>query len=140
MSPDSPNSYAATLATLIRNELSRIPVERWRDLFPAYVALWRFIEQIHPDALGPVRAGYDTEPYFDGKGAHWFTGTLLQDERILEHVESIMYDMVDALRDLLPGRDSLELHEIPEPRRDAVQCLADVVLERVKDALASGVL
>jgi hypothetical protein len=131
---------AGTLEELLRLELSNVPIEHWKDFFPAYTAIWRFIEQTWPGSLGPIRAGYDTEPYFEGRGSRWFTENLLQDERVIDAIESIMYSTVDSLACVIPGRDSLRLDEIPALNAGTVSTLARAVSERVDEALRTNAL
>jgi hypothetical protein len=114
------NGHADFLATRTRIELSNLPIEFWEWFFPADIAVWRFIEAKRPGVFGDIKASLAADgepPTWEGKGAARFRGTLAEDPRYIDLVEAIMMDVVDALRDELPGKglDSPRPH--PEDRQ-----------------------
>ena len=74
---NQPNSEVALLLTRIKDEFTKITIRKWGYFFPIQVATWRFMAQARPGVLGDFTAGYDTEPYFEGRGAEWFVHALL---------------------------------------------------------------
>ncbi len=84
-------SSSDLLNELLRAEMSTIPIEHWGFFFPGHVAVWRFIEAKRPGVLGPLKAGFRSEPYFEGKGATWFCEVLGNDEQYLDLLEAIIY-------------------------------------------------
>jgi len=129
------------LAELLRLELSNIPVEHWEYFFPAWVALWRFVEEARPGVLGELRAGYDREgPYFRGRGATWFMDILANDEGVLQGVERVMYGVADAMRDVLPGAVSIRVGDLPELPREVLEIVAARALAPTDQAIRDGLL
>ena len=86
------------LQGLIRAELGRLRLDHWGYFFPAHLAVWRFIREQRPSALDEVKCGYDTQPWFSGRGAHWFMETLVNRDDFVDLVEAIMYAAADHLR------------------------------------------
>jgi hypothetical protein len=84
------------LRTKITNELVAIPIKQWGDFFPFLVAVWRYMDQHYPGALGEISCGYDTEPYWAGPRANWFLETV-EDERIFGIIERMAYCVADGL-------------------------------------------
>jgi hypothetical protein len=134
------DSTDAILRELIRRELASIPADKWGFFFPAHVALWRFINRLRPGPFDEVQATYGAEPSFIGRGAIWFTDTLIQDDGVIGPIEAIMYHTVDKLRPELVTRESFRFDEIPSPNEDLVRQLAKRTLELVDQAITDGTL
>ena len=135
---DSTGSDALKLAELIRGELSAIPFDMWGYFFPCQVGVWRFIELKRPGVLGELKAGYDSEPYFKGKGSTWFCDVLFNDEEYVPLVEDIMYSVVESLKSNHPNvfaKGSLSPLEVPQIAMEKTQHLAAIVLGAVDKAL-----
>jgi hypothetical protein len=125
---------------LLRRELVSIPLRNWGFFFPGHVAVWRFIEASRPGVFGELRAGYDTEPYFRGKGSEWFAEVLCNREGYLALLERILYPIVDALSGGAKERGFLYESETPTLDPDAVDQLATQVLAAVDEAIATKLL
>lgn len=124
------------LGDLIRKELLSIPLAQWGYFFPCQVAAWRFIEICRSGHLGPLDAGYDSEPYFFGKGADWFCRELGNSEPYLDLLEAIMYPLVESLPIAAKVRGYLnDASEIPEIDGTTIEQLAKFILAKV-DALS----
>jgi hypothetical protein len=119
------------LRGLIEAELVATPLVHWAYFFPCHVALWRFIEATRPGVVGPLSAGFDTEPYFAGKGADWFYGELSNYEDVLGPVERIMYSATDHLPASAKQRGFLTAGEVPPVDVEVCRQLARAVLSRV---------
>jgi hypothetical protein len=102
------------IGELIRTEFSNVPLEHWGYFFPCHVAVWRYIEARYPGVVGPLRAGYSGEPWFEGTGAHWFCGVLGENPQYLDAVEALSYFVVNHLPDRARVRGSAERREIPQ--------------------------
>lgn len=132
--PKSADGDGPRLKALLRRELAAVPVEHWGYFFPIHVAVWRFIEETRPGFLGQLSAGFKGEPYFRGRGADWFVGTLGNTEDYISLLEEIMYPLTRRLAPLLAGHDSFREDELPEISSDLTQRLATVVLREVDHA------
>jgi len=128
------------LAMLLRKELCSIPIAHWGYFFPCHVAVWRFIEAARPGAIGGLDAGYDSEPYFKGRGSDWFCEMLGNDEGYLTLLENIMYPLVDALTSEIIERGFLTDTEASGIDENMVRHLEELVLCRVDEAIAQGKL
>ena len=128
------------LQDLIRKELLSIPIGQWGYFFPCHVAVWRFIEARRPGVLGELRAGFDAEPYFKGKGSGWFCGTLGNRGPYLDSLEEIMYPIADGLSQEARARGFLLADEGPAIDLDQVKRLAEIVLSEVDRAVESGLV
>jgi len=130
------------LTSLIRREFVTIPIDQWGFFFPCLLATWRFIERKRPGVLGPAKGGFDTEPYFEGRGARWFMEGLTSHDRFVGLLEAIMYpitrDAPDRVRDRVRERGFFLDAEIPEIPSDLVDELAAVILAEVDRAEAAG--
>lgn len=133
----SPNN-AQLLQELIKNELSTVPLENWRYFFPCSVAVWRFIELQFPGVFGPLQAGFDTEPFFIGKGAKWFCDVLQNDEEYLDLLESIMYEVVRKLGKHSKERGFLIKAETPELNGETINQLAQVIASKLEEGIKSS--
>jgi hypothetical protein len=115
---------------------------QWGFFFPCLLAIWRFIEARRPGVLGPAKGGFDTEPYFEGRGARWFMEALTSNDRFVDLLEAIMYpitrDAPEFVRDGVRQRGFFLEAEIPEIPESVVDELAVVTLEEVDQATASG--
>lgn len=130
------------LTSLIRRELVTIPIDQWGFFFPCLLAIWRFIEMKRPGVLGPAKGGFDTEPYFEGRGAQWFMAGLTSNDRFVELLEAIMYpitrDAPERVRDRVRQRGFFLDEEIPETPAALVDELAVVTLAEVDRAVVAG--
>lgn len=133
-----PINNAEQLQELIKNELSTIPLEKWRYFFPCSVAVWRFIESQFPGVFGSLQAGFDTEPFFIGKGAKWFCDVLQNDEEYLDLLESIMYEVVRKLGKHSKERGFLIKTEVPEFNSETINYLAQVIVSKVEDGIKNS--
>ena len=88
---------SAHLESLLRREFVSTPLAQWGFFFPVTVAVWRYIQAEWPGAVGELRCGFDTEPYFAGDGADWFIDSVLADERVLGPIERLAYAASAAL-------------------------------------------
>lgn len=131
---------ADLLHRLLLNELAAIPVENWRFFFPAHVAVWRFIEEVRPGVLGELSAGFDEEPYFRGRGAEWFCGSLGESSAYLDKLEHIMYSVVNGLDRATLQQGVVSRGDVPPLDDESVTQLGQIVLEEVDRALATGAL
>lgn len=131
------NDYS-TLRTLIRNELSAVPIEHWGYYFPCHVAVWRFLEAARPGVLDALAAGYDTEPYFLGKGSSWFVNRLGNDLEYLDVVDKIMRVVVDSLGSKLREKSNLDVNQMPEIDELLIARLARISLEKLDRDAADG--
>ncbi|WP_438035790.1 hypothetical protein [Sorangium sp. So ce204] len=132
--PDTPLS----LMRLLRKELSALPTTHWRYLFPCGVAVWRYIHERHPDALGEVNAGYDEKPWFAGPGARWFVRVLQQGDDYQRICDSIMESLIEQLGPERLSRIDLEEDELPVIDSTLVAQLEELVEREVKLAIARG--
>jgi len=126
------------LGTLIRRELAAVPVEHWGFFFPLHVAVWRFLEAVRPAALGPLSTGYDSEPYFQGKGAAWFVGELGNLDDYVEAVDAVMRNVVQSLGAKVVGVDRFAIEDIPPTDEELLARLATVAVKAVDEALVDG--
>jgi hypothetical protein len=127
---------ASALQELLQNELVNIPLDQWGFFFPAHVAVWRFIHKKRPLALGDVNAGYDTEPWYAGRGATWFTDELLNRPDFIDVVDRIMRAAVDqAVATPAKERGFLLSEEAPAIDFASASELAQIVLAATDDAL-----
>src|SRR5262245_17625669 len=99
---------ATLLTRLLRNELTSVPIEHWGHLFPAHVAVWRFIEAMRPGVLAPLKAHFSDRPHFEGQGSSWFVDVLGNRDDYLDLIEGIMYPITrnasPAVIDAVRGR------------------------------------
>jgi hypothetical protein len=130
------------LTSLIRRELVTIPIDQWGFFFPCLLATWRFIEKKRPGTLAPAKGGFDTKPYFEGRGARWFMEGLTSNDRFVELLEAIMYpitrDAPERVRDRVMQRGFFLDEEVPEIPSALVDELAAVTLVEVDRAVAAG--
>lgn len=126
---------ALSLETLLRTELLSIPFEHWGYFFPCHVAAWRFIQDTRPGILGELQAGYDTEPYFKGKGAEWFCGVLGEQEEYIACLEAIMYPLTSQLSEKSKARGFPYEEELPPIDLDDIRALASAILKTVDGPL-----
>jgi hypothetical protein len=130
---------ASFLQRLIRNELLAIRLDHWGFFFPAHVAVWRFLHDRHPSAFDDVKAGYDTEPWFSGRGAGWFMQDLLNRDEYVDLVEEIMYAAAEqALATPAKERGFVRENEIAEVDLGDAGRLARVVLAAADEALRAN--
>jgi hypothetical protein len=138
---DMTSRDALTLSELIRTELLAVPIAMWGSFFPCLVAIWRFIELRRPGILGELRAGFDSEPYFEGKGSEWFCTVLFNDEEYIQLVEQIMYPVAIELKAghlRALERGSLNASDVPKIDTDKTGRLAELVLVSVDKAVTEG--
>jgi hypothetical protein len=130
------------LMGFVRGELTNIPIEHWGFFFPVHIAVWRFIEAMRPGVLGQVKAHFQGQPSFEGKGATWFCEELGSNEKYIGLLESIMYPITrnapPAVREAVRRRGFFQDDEIPAIETGLVRGLADVVLASVDQATADG--
>ena len=142
LSPDT--SDADLLQQLIRTEMRNIPIEHWGYFFPCQIAAWRFIETKRPGIFGSLNAGYDSEPYFIGKGARWFCDVLGNNVQYLDLVEAIIYpvtrDAAPGVRERVVARGFFRDSEIRPLDPAAVKQLAHVILEEVDAGERNGLI
>ena len=142
LSPEK--SDADLLQQLIRAEMRNIPIEHWGFFFPCHVAAWRFIEAKRPEILGPLKAGFRSEPYFEGKGARWFCHVLGNQSEYLDLLEAIMYpitrDASTAIRERVLARGFFKDSEIPPLDPQVVERLAQIILEEVDQGERNGLI
>jgi hypothetical protein len=135
---------ANLLGRLLRNELANMPIEHWGFFFPAHVAVWRFIETTRPGVLGPLKARFSDQPYFEGKGSSWFCNVLGNRAEYLHLLEAIMYPITrnapDSVRDAVRARGFFRDAEIPPLDPGTVRSLAEVVLRAVDQDATSGAI
>ena len=134
---DSPASF---LKDLIRREIASIPIAHWGYFYPVHVAVWRFIEAERPGVLGELHSGYDTEPYFKGKGSEWFSGTLGNRDEYLDLLEQIMYPIAASLTPEAKKRGFLLEPEVPLPDSDVVRRLTETVLKAADEGVAQALI
>jgi hypothetical protein len=129
------------LQGLIRAELLAVWLDHWGYFFPAHIAVWRFIREKRPSALDVLNAGYDTEPWFAGRGAHWFMDQLVNRTDFVDLVERIMYAAADhALATPAKERGFLREKEAPEVDLTAASRLARIVLDAVDEGLRTNAI
>lgn len=129
---------ALSLEGLLRKELLNIPFAHWGYFFPCHVAAWRFIQDKRPGVLGDLNAGYNTEPYFKGKGADWFCGVLGEQEEYIACLEAIMYPLTSQLSEKSRARGFAYEEELPALDFDAIRILASVILKTVDGSVSSS--
>ena len=113
----------------------------WGSFFPCLISVWRFIEVRRPGILGELRAGYDSEPYFEGKGSEWFCSVLFNNDEYIQLIEEIMYPAAIDVKTKHPKafeRGSLDLSEAPKIDLDKTARLAEIVLASVDEAVKAG--
>jgi hypothetical protein len=131
---------ALLLGDFLRRELVAIPIEHWGYFFPCHVAVWRFIQAKRPGTLGDLNAGYDKEPYFQGRGAEWFCSILGNHNAYLDLLERIMYPLAAALPSSSRERGFLQEAEVPTIDSGAIEELASVVLSEAESAVELGLI
>jgi hypothetical protein len=125
------------LLGLVKERLTSVPFNLWGAFFPYLLAVWQFIEVKRPGVLGQLDASYDNEPdaepYFEGKGAEWFTQVLFNYEPFIVKLEQISKGMVEDLvtKKHILERGFLLLEEVPTIDSDIVKELALIVLAQV---------
>lgn len=135
------NNYEAKfLKEIIGKELISIPIENWGFFYPCQVAVWRYIQNRRPGVLDEINTGYDSEPYFKGKGSKWFCEKLFNDNDYLDIIEEIMYFVVDNLNPKIKERGFLLKTELPNIDLNVTEKLSKIVLEKVDDAVQKGTL
>ncbi|MGH7293800.1 MAG: hypothetical protein ACRELB_02650 [Polyangiaceae bacterium] len=106
------------------------------------MALWKFLAESRPGTLDDeVRASYQlprTWPHFRGRGAQWFMQAVMEDEALLDGIERVMCEVVDELKQVLPGRDFLQLDEVPELSEETCERIATASLILLDGAVATG--
>lgn len=137
--PDAP-----LLGNLIRNELLNVPIEKWGFFFPCVIAVWRFIEIKRTATLGTLVAGYDNEPYFNGKNAEVFCElfALGDNEEYVSLLEELMYPIADYIKanPSILQRGFLEPGEIPSLPTEKIEALASLILMEIDSAIKDGKL
>ena len=128
------------LKLLLTRELQSLGVNKWGFFFPCYLAIWKFIEIRRPQALGSLNAGYDSEPYFKGKGATWFTEVLPENLIILDLIESVMYDAAKSVNSTIIERGFMLSHEVPQLNIGQIDRLVTSVLAEVDNALKNNLI
>jgi hypothetical protein len=127
------------LEEFLHRELTAIPVEHWRDCFPAQVALMRFLQAIYPDKVELSRAGVDEDgPYLAGRGVAWFGDYLWNDELVLEAVDQIMTATVLELKERYP--EGIEYAPDVPLHSESVKQLEEMVLQRTDACIRDGSL
>lgn len=132
------------LMQLIRRELVSIPIEHWGFFFPCHIAVWRFIETKYPGVIGPLKATYSDEPYFEGRGASWFCEVLADNSEYLDLLEAIMYPITSnapqAVRERVRHRGFFFDNEIGQIDAKIVQELAKIILEKVDEGMGKRLI
>jgi hypothetical protein len=114
--------------------LCNIPLENWGHYFPFLVAAWRFIQELRPDVLGELKAGYDKEgPWFKGKGVEIFDH-IINSESTFDAIEMIAYPLVPLVSTSAKRRGFVISEELPQFDAKALDELSSKILEIVDKA------
>ncbi|QSQ24867.1 hypothetical protein JY651_07975 [Pyxidicoccus parkwayensis] len=140
MTASSPPPSAELLRTLLAQELSSISLTNWGYFYPAQVAVWRFIQAARPGVLDEPLSGFDTEPWWDGKGARWYLDVLWNNEAVLTPVEEVLYPLVKAVPRRAVERGFLYPHEVPSMPLEPFERLVPAVLTEIDRAVREGLV
>ena len=116
------------LGALLRAEILSIPCEHWGQFFPGSVATWRFVHETRPDLLGELSAGFSRAPWFRGRGAEWFTSTLLNEPAVIEALDVLLRSVISQVPVSAWDRGFLVAPEVPHPDPRHVQALLEAIL------------
>jgi hypothetical protein len=124
----------------LRNEFTSITIRKWGYFFPCLTATWQFITHVRPGVLGDVTAGYDSEPYFIGRGAEWFVDTLLMAQDYQDLVEPIWYQVAHSITPVIRQREYMRIDEFPELSNNKIEDLSRLILSKVDDGVRQGII
>lgn len=128
-------AHEVLLEGLIKNELSNIPLSFWGYFFPCYVATGKFIHEIRPDILGEIKAGFTTEPYFEGDNAEWLVNKLGNETAFIDIVEELMMNIINrtppAQKERILERGFYQIEELPEIDVTAIRGLVSIIIHRI---------
>jgi hypothetical protein len=167
MNADTPAERRDTLAELLRQEHSNVPVGAWGFFFPVTLAAWRFVNLVAEDTLGEVAAAWldtsapvpteievvgdrymlrhkqesdldpESGPLFFGPGGDRLLREL-QEGELLDAVEAMAFSILRSLPPRVKDRGVADVSDVPTPPADLLDRLSDELCSRFRTTEASG--
>ncbi len=128
------------LVDLLKARIKGVPIENWGYFYPCHLAAWDFIESKWPGKLGPVKSGFDSEPWFQGPKSDWFEDLISNNVEYVELVEKILTKVADNLKKDVLDRGFLMNEESLSLDVASISNLEHVIEQAVKAGVKSGKL
>jgi hypothetical protein len=114
METHSDSALGAELERELRLALPFLEFPKWGYFWPFTMALWRFLRKQRPTYFDDLDTSFDEEPTFSGRPANWFCEHLLNDEEILNDIDTFMRRIADSLSLEAKHRGYLTDEGLPE--------------------------